>query len=98
MKAPGTGASTSKSAAEAFKTVSLLWLISKRRVAQLATILTVLNCYYYSLIWSCTGDLTAAAVAALLHNAVEVGFVSWEERKRAQEALQRRAARNAQQL
>jgi len=57
---------TSQAVSEAFKRVSLLWLITRRRVCQLAYMLTALNVVYYYLIWHETQDLATPAVAALV--------------------------------
>lgn len=82
MDTSGNGEVYSKSAAEAFKTVAVVWLLTKRKVAQLAYILTSLNMSYLGIIWHATGDLMTPAVAALLHNAVECGFTAWEQNQK----------------
>jgi hypothetical protein len=71
----------SRSVAEAFRHVVVAWLVSKRRVAQLACILTSLNVAYYGLIWQYTNDLTTPAVAAFMHAAAEAWFVAAEQRE-----------------
>jgi hypothetical protein len=53
-----------------------IWLVSRRRVASLACVLTGMNVMYYSIVWTVTGDMSAPICAALLHAAVEVWFGS----------------------
>ncbi|GFR43336.1 hypothetical protein Agub_g4406 [Astrephomene gubernaculifera] len=52
--------------AQAFKTVSILWLLTRRRAARLGTALAALNVAYCGLIWHTTRDLGAPVTAALL--------------------------------
>jgi hypothetical protein len=66
-----SAASTGQVAADAFKTLSMIWLVSRRQAAHLACILTGLNVMYYSIIWTVTGDMTAPIMAAMLHAATE---------------------------
>lgn len=65
-------------ASEAFRIVALVWVLMRKKVAQLAYVLTALNVTYFGMIWQSTGDLTTPAVCALLHNAVEFLYVHRE--------------------
>jgi hypothetical protein len=56
-----------------------IWLVSRRRVASLACVLTGLNVMYYSIVWTVTGDMSAPICAALLHAAVEVWYGSLKD-------------------
>ncbi|KAG2438681.1 hypothetical protein HXX76_005228 [Chlamydomonas incerta] len=52
--------------ADAFRTVSALWMLSRRRVARLGYVLTCLNVSYLYIIWHTTHDLAAPITAGLL--------------------------------
>ncbi|KXZ52107.1 hypothetical protein GPECTOR_10g1130 [Gonium pectorale] len=58
--------------AQAFKTVSILWLLTRRRAARLAYVLTALNVSYFGIIWHHTNDLGAPVTAALLATLAEL--------------------------
>lgn len=67
-------ASMGQVAADAFKTLAMVWLVSRRHVAQLSCILTGINVMYFSMVWAATGDMTAPIVAAMLHAGVECWY------------------------
>lgn len=56
-----------------------IWLVSRKRVAHLACVLTGLNVMYYSLLWTITGDMAAPIMAAMLHAATECWLGSQKE-------------------
>lgn len=51
---------------DAFKTMSITWLLVRRRTARLAYVLTALNVAYLGVIWHDTRDLATPVTAALL--------------------------------
>eukprot|EP00882_Tetradesmus_deserticola_P019698 GHRQ01021226.1.p1 GENE.GHRQ01021226.1~~GHRQ01021226.1.p1 ORF type:complete len:119 (+),score=49.97 GHRQ01021226.1:352-708(+) len=72
--------SSSQAAADAFRMVSMVWFLSRRRVARLAYILTSLNVAYLGVVWHATGNLGAPVAAAFLHAAAEMWLGEWRAR------------------
>jgi hypothetical protein len=54
--------------------VALLWLLSRKRVAQLGYILTCLTVTYMGMIWQQSEDLATPAVALFMMAATELFF------------------------
>jgi hypothetical protein len=73
-----SSAEGSKSVADAFKAVAVVWVMTRRQVAQLGYILTSLNVAYFGLLWMYTNDMTTPMVAAMLHAGTEFWFVAAE--------------------
>ncbi|GLI70251.1 hypothetical protein VaNZ11_015098 [Volvox africanus] len=60
---------------QAFKTVSILWLMTRRKAARLAYVLTALNVVYFGIIWHQTRDLGTPVVAAMLATLTELFLI-----------------------
>lgn len=72
----GDGAcySAARAASDAFSTLAMVYLVSRRHVAQLAGLLSGGSVLYLAVLWRVTGDMSAPLVAALLHAALEVWY------------------------
>ncbi|KAF8072950.1 PWP1 [Scenedesmus sp. PABB004] len=77
----GGGGGDGAEAAAAFRTVALVWLLTRRRVARLCYVLTCLDVAYLAVIMTATGSLATPAAAALLHAAAECGLGEWRGRR-----------------
>ncbi|GIL59726.1 hypothetical protein Vafri_14451 [Volvox africanus] len=66
----------------AFKMVSILWLMTRRKAARLAYVLTALNVVYFGIIWHQTRDLSTPVVAALLATLTELFLIKHFPRKK----------------
>ena len=75
-----SSAEGSKTVADAFKAVAVVWVMTRRQVAQLGYILTSLNVAYFGLLWMYTDDMTTPMVAAMLHAGTEFWFVAAEHK------------------
>lgn len=78
---------SSKAAADAFRMVSMVWFLSRRRVARLSYMLTSLNVAYLGVVWHATGNLGAPAAAAFLHAAAELWLGEWQARRQSVTSL-----------
>jgi hypothetical protein len=58
-------------AAEAFRCVSQAWLETKGEASLLTGVITAVDVLLLGVLWHCTGDLAAPAVAALALNWVD---------------------------
>jgi hypothetical protein len=55
--------------------VSILWLMTRRKAARLAYVLTALDVCYFGIIWHQTRDLGTPVVAALLATLTELFLI-----------------------
>jgi hypothetical protein len=68
---PNSSPAEAQRAAEAFRSVALLWLARNQVATRAAGILGAAEIFYLGVLWQCTGDLAAPMVAALGSAAVD---------------------------
>lgn len=62
----GDTAQQSRRVSKAFKTVSMVWVVMRKKVSQLAFVLTGFNICYIALVWHVTDDLSTPLACAAL--------------------------------
>ncbi|KAG2445362.1 hypothetical protein HYH02_008827 [Chlamydomonas schloesseri] len=83
--------------ADAFRTVSALWMLSRRRMARLGYVLTCLNISYLYIVWHTAHDLAAPITAGLLLALTELMLIQHYDEGSAAASARRRQAATARQ-